>query len=150
MNKTFFSKVAVVFALFAGFHVVAQESCDDLNGLVKKYLEPKSGEAGVYISDGQEYRVFLDGDQKAEFHFTFYGGSVYRLAASAGSQHRSVIFEVWDTDEKPNLLFSNENFNNEPYWDFKVNNTVEVVVQVKLDLDKKESGCAVMLLGFKQ
>jgi hypothetical protein len=130
------------------FGVTAQESCDDLHSFVKKYLEPKSGDKGVFISDGQEYRVFLDGDQKAEFHFTFYGGSVYRLASSAGSQSRAIIFEIYD--EERNLLFTNESFNNEPFWDFKVNNTIDVIVQARLDLDKKESGCAVMLLGFKQ
>lgn len=69
MNKRFIGKVAVVFGLLTGLQVVAQESCDDLNSLVKKYLEPKNGESGVYISDGQEYRVFLDGDQKSRISF---------------------------------------------------------------------------------
>ncbi len=128
--------------------VVAQETCEDLPSVVKKYLEPKEGDKGVFISDGQVYRAFLDDEQKAEFHVTLYGGSTYRMAVSAGTQSKSVIFDV--LDEERNLLFSNSEYGNETYWDFNVTNTMDCIIEVRLDLDKKTSGCAVMLMGFKQ
>jgi hypothetical protein len=148
MKKPLLILALVVPALIGGLIAVAQEPCDELPDFVKKYLDPKSGDKGVFISDGQVYQAFLDDEQKAEFHVTFYGGSTYRIAASAGSQDKSVIFEV--LDEERNLLFSNAEYSNEPYWDFNVASTVDCIIETRLDLDKKTSGCAVMLIGFKQ
>lgn len=131
-----------------GYMAIAQETCEELPDYVRHFLEPKEGDKGVFISDGQVYRAFLDDEQKAEFHMTLYGGSTYRVASSAGSQNQSVIFEL--LDEERNLLFSNAEYSNEPYWDFKVENTIDCIIETRLDLDKKTSGCVVMLVGFKQ
>jgi len=49
------------------------------------------------------------------------------------------------------LIFSNSQHNNAAYWDFKVNTTVEVVIEATLNpASGKDSGCAVLLIGFKQ
>jgi len=53
-------------------------------------------------------------------------------------------------DPKGNVLFTNKDFKNSPYWDFKVPKTIPVTIETELDLDKKVTGCAVMLIGFKQ
>jgi hypothetical protein len=39
---------------------------------------------------------------------------------------------------------------NAPYWDFKVESSLDVIINMRLDANKKSSGCAVMLIGFKQ
>ncbi len=100
-----------------------------------------------FISDGQVYTAFLD-REKAEFKTTFFGGSTYRIATSAGSTDDFVIFTVRDL--QGNVIFTNKDFKNSPYWDFKVPNTIPVVIETELDMDKKITGCAVMLIGFKQ
>jgi hypothetical protein len=41
-------------------------------------------------------------------------------------------------------------YDNAPYWDFKVESTLDVRIEVRLDPNKKSSGCAVLLIGFKQ
>jgi len=86
--------------------------------------------------------------EKAEFKTTFFGGSTYRIAASAGTDDDFVIFTV--KDPKGNVLFTNSKYKNAPYWDFKVQKTIPVTIETELDLDKKVTGCAVMLIGFKQ
>ena len=102
----------------------------------------------MFISDGQVYKAFVDVDQSAEFKITLFGGTLYRIATTAGIKDNYVIFNVYDEDR--NLLFSNEDFNNKPYWDFKVDSTIDCYVEAYLDLDKKVSGCLVILLGFQR
>ena len=99
-----------------------------------------------YISDGQQYRALLLADQTAEFHATFYGGGSYRIAACTGLKDGNLIFSVYDEDR--NLIFSNKDFKNSPYWDFKVTSTMDVILEATLG--GAQSGCAVVLIGFKQ
>ena len=73
---------------------------------------------------------------------------MYRIAASAGSDENYVIFTVKDVND--NILFSNRNYKNAPYWDFDIRETLEVAIETELDLDLKVTGCAVMLIGFKK
>jgi hypothetical protein len=128
----------------------AQENCDSLANVCKKNLRvsPKGEKNVVYVSDGQTYRAFLDEEQTAEFQTTFYGGNTYRITASAGTKDNYIIFEVYDSQN--NLIFSNIDQKNAPYWDFKVESTLDVIINMRLDANKKSSGCAVMLIGFKQ
>lgn len=99
-----------------------------------------------FISDGQQYRALLLADQTAEFHATFYGGGTYRIAACTGLKDGDLIFSVFD--EQRNLIFSNKEFKNAPYWDFKVASTMDVILEATLG--GAQSGCAVVLIGFKQ
>ncbi|MGY8927197.1 MAG: hypothetical protein ACKVJC_07875, partial [Flavobacteriales bacterium] len=92
------------------------------------------------------YTAFLD-RENAEFNTTFFGGAIYRLATSAGSRENFVIFTIKDLEG--NILFSNKNYKNSPYWDFKVKSTIPVIITTELDEDLKVTGCVVMLIGFK-
>lgn len=122
------------------------QDCEKIVKVCESYLNGTQGKA-KFVSDGQVYTAFLD-REKAEFKTTFYGGSTYRIAASAGSDDEYVIFTV--KDPNGNVLFTNKNFKNSAYWDFKVPKTIPVTIETELDLDKKVTGCAVMLIGFKQ
>lgn len=136
----------IVTSLFAlvislGFSQDCEQIAKDCN----EYLNGKKGDR--FVSDGQVYTAFLD-REKAEFKTTFYGGSTYRIAATAGRDEDYVIFTVMDL--KGNILFTNKNHKNSPYWDFNVPKTIPVIIQTELDRDLKVTGCAVMLIGFKQ
>lgn len=137
--------LTLVTALFIGNTLIAQD-CESIVSTCEKYLKDNSN-GNEFISDGQVYTAFLD-REKAEFSTTFYGGSTYRIAASAGTEDNYVIFTV--RDEQGNILFTNKNYKNAPFWDFKVPNTIPVNIETELDPDKKVTGCAVMLIGFKQ
>lgn len=101
-----------------------------------------------YVSDGQQYKALLNGDEVAEFYTTFYGGSTYRLVGYGGLSSGNLIFSVYDKSR--NLLFSNQEYNNAPYWDLKFNSTVDCIIEAKLDSKNLSSGFAIMLIGFKQ
>lgn len=100
-----------------------------------------------YLSDGQEYRALLFEEQTAEFHLTLYGGSVYRFSACSGMENGNLKFRV--LDQEMNELFSNSEYAVAPYWDFEVKSTLDVIVEGNLNLEKVNSGCAVLLVGFK-
>tara|TARA_B110000285_G_scaffold111291_1_gene126339 strand:+ start:6735 stop:7160 length:426 start_codon:yes stop_codon:yes gene_type:complete len=128
------------------FTVSYSQNCEQIVLDCQALLESSEG-GDTFISDGQAYTAFLD-REKAEFTTTFYGGSVYRLATSAGNRENYVIFTV--KDEEGHILFTNKNYSNSPYWDFKVDTTIPVVITTEIDLDLKSTGCVVMMIGFKQ
>ena len=144
----FATKIVIIGTLLltAGYSH-AQVTCDSIAGIAGSYLN-KGTENSIFISDGQVYRAFLQDDESAEFNTTFFGGSTYRIAVSAGQREDYVIFDV--LDEQDMLLFSNADQGNAPYWDFKVKNTVQCKVQTRLDPNKKSSGCAILLIGFEK
>lgn len=121
------------------------QDCEQIAKDCNEYLTGNNGDR--FVSDGQVYTAFLD-REKAEFKTTFYGGSTYRIAASAGRDEDYVIFTILDLNG--NVIFTNKNHKNAPYWDFKVPKTIPVIIQTELDRDLKVTGCAVMLIGFKQ
>ncbi|TSJ47818.1 hypothetical protein [Fluviicola chungangensis] len=132
-----------IFTLFVGFGVKAQ----DCETLVKDCEKILKGKEQNFVSDGQVYTAFLD-REKAEFKTTFFGGTTYRIAATAGTDDEYVIFTVKDL--QGTVLFSNRKYKNSSYWDFKVPRTIPVIIETELDMDKKITGCAVMMIGFKR
>jgi hypothetical protein len=118
------------------------QMCDTIATICAKHLSTQ------YISDGQLYRTLLLNDQTAEFRTTFYGGTTYRVCACTGNTDGNLIFTIRDQDG--NVLFSNKDYKNAPYWDFKINSTIDCVIEANLNPDGAASGCAVILIGFKQ
>ena len=140
MNKIFNT---IILVTLLSFHSFSQD-CEAIVKACKANLNAKNG---TFLSDGQIYTAFLD-REKAEFKTTFFGGSTYRISASAGTEDNFVIFTIKDLNGK--IIFTNKNYKNSPFWDFKVPTTIPVIIETELDLDKKITGCAVMLIGFKQ
>jgi hypothetical protein len=140
MNKIFNT---IILVSLLSFHSLSQ----DCEAIVKACKANLNANNGTFLSDGQIYTAFLD-REKAEFKTTFFGGSTYRISASAGTEDNFVIFTIKDLNGK--IIFTNKNYKNSPYWDFKVPTTIPVIIETELDLDKKITGCAVMLIGFKQ
>lgn len=118
--------------------------CDTIASMCSKHI------ISTFISDGQQYRsLLLNSEEYAEFHTTFFGETTYRIAACSGTSDGNLIFNIYDQDR--HLLFSNRYQKNAPYWDFKVKSTVETIIEAQLDVNKNPgSGCAVILIGFKQ
>lgn len=121
-----------------------QAQCDTIASICAKHISSK------FISDGQQYRsLLLNSEEYAEFHTTFFGETTYRIAACSGTSDGNLIFNIYDQDR--HLLFSNKDNRNAPYWDFKVKSTLETIVEAQLDVTRNAgSGCAVILIGFKQ
>lgn len=142
MKKIFVAAVLSTFFVLAG-PSKANAQCDTIANLCAKHI------ISSFISDGQQYRaLLLNPDETAEFKTTFFGETVYRLAGCSGLTDGNLIFSIYDQER--NLLFTNKDYKNAPYWDFKVKSTVEVTIEAKLDPSNNGSGCAVLLIGFKQ
>lgn len=142
MNKTLFKSLVVLgFILISN---VSKAQCDSIANLCAKHIISK------FISDGQSYRsLLLNSEETAEFRTTFFGETTYRLAACSGKTDGNLIFNI--KDEEGHILFTNKNYENAPYWDFKVKSTLECTIEAQLDANKNAgSGCAVILIGFKQ
>lgn len=121
---------------------LANAQCDTIAKICNKHVTKG------YISDGQAYRSLLLNDEVSEFHVTLYGGSTYRIAACSGLTDGNLIFSLYDSQR--NLLFTNKDYKNAPYWDFKVTYTVDCIIEAQLDPSISSSGCAVVLLSFKK
>lgn len=142
MKKGIFKMVLVICGLIIVNTASAQIS-DTVSNICARHLESQ------FISDGQQYKALLmNSDETAEFHTTLYGGTLYRIAACSGLNDGNLIFSVYDTER--NLLFTNSEFKNAPYWDFKIKNSLDCVIEAKLNGSAAGSGRAVVLIGFKQ
>ncbi len=139
-------KSILFFCGFAILNTASAQISDTVASICAKHFETQ------FISDGQQYRALLmNTDETAEFHVTLYGGTIYRIAACSGLRDGDLVFSVYDTDTERNLLFTNKDFKNAPFWDFKVNSTLDCIIEAKLDSEgSKSSGRAVVLIGFKQ
>jgi hypothetical protein len=139
-------QLLVLALLLTGLATNAQ--CDSTARLCNKHIVPP------FVSDGQTYRALVMSGQTAEFHTTFFAGSTYRIAAASGLTEGNLIFSIYSYDPNTGdrqLIFTNSQHNYAPYWDFKVTTTVEVVIEASLNpASGKDSGCAVLLIGFRQ
>lgn len=115
--------------------------CDTIASICKKHISSK------YLSDGQSYRALLLNQEVAEFHATLFGGTTYRFAACSGTSDGNLIFSVFDKER--NLLFTNSEYSNAPYWDFKVTSSIDCIIETQLNPSTLASGCSVLLIGFK-
>ena len=88
-----------------------------------------------YLSDGQNYRALLKGNEIAEFHTTFYDENTYRIAACT-DVGGSLIFTI--KDPKDNVLFTNKDHENAPYWDLEFNATLECKIIIQLPPETQE------------
>jgi hypothetical protein len=116
--------------------------CDTVANACYKNITAK------YISDGQQYRALLLTKEVAEFNATLFGGTQYRMAACSGMTDGNLVFSIFD--KQHNMLFTNTEHKNAPYWDFKIKNTLDCTIEAQLLNQNAASGCAVLLIGFKQ
>jgi len=138
MKKTLTTFIALFTLLLITPQLNSQE--DSLFNNCIDYLK------SPYIASGQPYKAFLTGDEVAEFHTTFFSGSMYRVIACS-HQPDNILFSIYDKDR--NLLFSNEHHDLSNYWDFIIEGSVECIIEAKLNPEKTTSGIALMMVGFK-
>jgi hypothetical protein len=139
-------KLSLVFLvlLLNSLFVKVSAQCDTIASICAKHI------ISSFVSDGQQYRsLLLNSEEYAEFKTTFFGETTYRIAACSGKTDGNLLFTIYDQDRR--VLFTNKNQKNAPYWDFKIKSTLETTIEARLDANKNAgSGCAVILIGFKQ
>lgn len=140
--KNLLSPAFICFSFCLLLLTSAQAQCDSTAYYADRYMSQE------FISDGQSYRALIFDDQVAEFNTTFFSGARYRIVGFSGFDKDQLIFTLYD--EEDNMLFSNEQYKNTPYWDFEFNATMTGRIEARLDVMKQTSGCAVLLIGFER
>ncbi len=118
-------------------------------GFVKKQIPKLS----PFIHNGQvNSSVLLSGDQ-AELTLTFYSGQTYRILVSSDDKLGDVYFIMKDANKKQ--LFTSKDMGKSDYWDFSVESTQQMTLEVVVpNVDSPSgqypSGCVSILVGFKQ
>jgi hypothetical protein len=101
-----------------------------------------------YVSDGQEYMANFNANNKAKFHTTFYGGNQYRIIACSDLKEYNLIINIFDTEK--NLLYSNIKYNYIPFWNLAFTSTIECVIVLEVEAEKKIEKPVKLLIGFKK
>lgn len=135
-------------ALALGFSQAASaQFCDSIANRCATHIKVP------FVSDGQSYRAFVNSGEEAEFQTTLYAGTTYRIAACAGRGDGDLNFRVSASqkDGQPKVIFDSSTQGSPAWWDFKVNSTFDAIINASINpKSSAASGCAVLLLGFKQ
>src|ERR1051326_4171673 len=138
MKNTFhFKKIVLMSAIALFTSGIATAQC---KGFVKKQI-PK---LAPFIHNGQiNSSVLLSGDH-AELTLTFYSGQTYRIMVGAQETLGDVYFVMKDASKSQ--LFSSKDQGKFDYWDFTVESTQQLTIEVMVpDADAPSglvpSGC---------
>ena len=93
----------------------------------------KANSQPSFLSDGKDYRALLT-NNSSEFVVIFYANNKYRIAACT-DVGGPLAFSV--KDHKGNVLFTNKDYENAPYWDLVFPTTIECIVTVSLPDETK-------------
>lgn len=90
--------------------------------------------------------------QSAEIATTFYSGKEYRVLVCGQPVLGEVTFKVLEAKTR-NVLFDSSN-HDASFWDFKIKNTTEVLIEVNVEGEEnpseiQQSGCVSVVIGFK-
>lgn len=105
-----------------------------------------------FIHNGQLTSASLSPGDSADVMMTFNADKEYRILTCSQEVIGNVEFKVLDKNRK--VLYESEKGAQNPYWDFKVANTQQFIVQIvvpekKLSNNIVPTGCVSILIGFK-
>jgi hypothetical protein len=136
--------VATLFLAIATLNVNAQ-----CKAFAKKECLPQ---LSPYTHDGNYHAAVLVEGEEAELYKTFYSDMEYRVAIVGESKLPNIEFTVLDEDK--NVIYSNKNNNYAKTWEFKLENSKQLKLVVKVTQfnkpgDVPASGCVAIMFGFK-
>jgi hypothetical protein len=143
-------KLFGLIAIFCGgttYYAIAQ-----CNAFTKKKCIPI---LKPFIHNGQLNSVTLSPGESASLMLTFYIDTDYRLAICGQEILGEMSYKVMKKDST--IIFDSKQHKNPAFWDFKVNSTQQMIVEVSAT-DRKmkggdsfeDMGCASVLVGFKK
>lgn len=145
MNLIKRSSLAVL--LVTIISIAAHSQCKPF---IKKQCMPA---LAPYTNDGQLHNTVLRAGEGAELEVTMYEGQSYRLLVCYQELLGNVNFKLMDLNY--NVLFdSGKSKDAKNYWDFHVETTQQLIVQVSAPgqdgkSDLIPSGCVAVIVGFK-
>ncbi|HDP75949.1 MAG TPA: hypothetical protein ENN49_08785 [Bacteroidales bacterium] len=109
-------------------------------------------ELSPYVHDGNYNAAILTEGEDAELFKTFYAGQQYRISVCGSETLNKIEFMVMDVDRK--VLYTNAKNNFATSWDFRVENTQQLIILVKVPVtssknEELKSGCVAIMFGLK-
>ncbi len=106
-----------------------------------------------FTQNGQMNTSTLSSGQKTSLNLTFYSGQDYRILVCAQEQLGDVTFKILDMQRK--VVFDSQKNDYPDFWDFKVKNTQQFIVEVQVPESESTSsvlttGCVSIMVGFKK
>jgi hypothetical protein len=109
-----------------------------------------------YLHNGQLTSAYMVPGDSADVLMTFNAGKEYRILVCSQEMIGKVQFKV--LDKKRKVLYSSDEEEANPSWDFKVENTQQFIIQLTVPAKEKDvhktnlvqNGCVALLVGFKQ
>ena len=129
----------------------------DANAQCKKYTKKHClPSLSPYKHNGQLTSAIFNPGDSADVVMAFNAGKEYRILICAQDQIGKVQFKVLDKSRK--VLYKSNPEESNPYWDFKVTNTQQFIVQLTVPPMEKSNqknnlvpnGCVALLVGFKE
>jgi hypothetical protein len=147
MNSMRISKIIPVLTLFLAIATLNVEG--QCKVFAKSECLPK---LSPYTHDGNYHAAVLVEGEEAELYKTFYSDMEYRVAIVGESKLPNVEFKVLDEDK--NIIYSNKDNNYAKTWDFKLENSKQLKLIIKVVPSSKPgdvpaSGCVAIMFGFK-
>jgi hypothetical protein len=117
---------------------------------VKKKCMPK---IKPFTLNGQMNSSILTAGQKTQMNITFSAGQDYRILVCGQEQLGEIAFKVMDLQKK--VIFDSKKNNSPDFWDFKVRNTQQFIIEVQVPESESTSsvlptGCVSIMIGFKK
>ncbi len=148
-----FCKITLVASLTLGFIGLSNNADAQCKGYTKKHCLPS---LAPYIHNGQLTSAVLVPGDAADIEMTFNAGKEYRIIVCNQDQIGNVQFKILDQSRK--VLYESDYEEKNPSWDFKVENTQQLIVQLKVpEMEKNNqrtnlvpNGCVAVLVGFKK
>ena len=105
-----------------------------------------------FTHDGNYHAAVLVEGEMAELYKTFYSDMEYRLAIVGEGKLPNIEFRI--IDENKNVLYSNKDHDYAKTWDFKLESSKQLKLEVKVTPfnkpgDVPASGCVAIMFGFK-
>jgi hypothetical protein len=147
--KRYLLQIIAISALIVAGAVDANAQC---KGFAKKICKPI---LNPYTHDGNYHAAILTEGEEAELYKTFYSGIDYRIAIVGSDALPEVEFQVEDANKT--VLYSNKDHHFNKTWDFRLKNSQQLKIVVKVQSSGKEvspeeamSGCVAIMFGIKE
>jgi hypothetical protein len=144
LNYTRMSKKVIILAAFFCLTLLMPSGINSQEDqLVKDCLTSLKS---PYIAGDNSLKALLTGEEVAEFRTTLFNGNTYRIVLCS-HQEGLIEFSLYDTNR--NLLYTNSEYGGTGSWDFKMEGSMECIIEARLNNEIAESGMAMLLIGFK-
>ncbi len=99
----------------------------------------------TFIHNGQFSSIKLAPGESSQTLVSFYSGHTYRIAAFDKTSSANTYFQVKTPSNQ--LLYSSKDKG--PTWDFKVESSRKLIIDVISDKTLQEESCIGVVVGFK-